>query len=755
MTDFLDKIMAKSDGRTTLEMHTNHVLTASVELLNKLPFTDENKKYWMPKLQRCVIMHDLGKIVPEFQKSLNGDRSISIRHEIISLWFCENFLELPIDELFAIATHHKGIVKTGEAKRLELETLKEHMNYFFAENKEILSQKFLLEWLKKFDIGINTVEKKLNTEISPLSIKILSYNYQRKILPHINTRKELSLMRTLLMSSDHIGSARYEREIPTYKKIEIKDFQPIKDGMYFEFRNFQKQLQSIKTDVILHAPTGSGKTEAALGWVWANQEENSRLYYLLPYTASINAMVLRLQNIFGQKNVTALHSKTLDFFYDMLINEESIQETTDYHKLEKEARDRKSFSKEIFHSIKVATLHQILKIALKGKGWEFGIIDCKNALFIIDEFHTYNALLTGLLLSAIKLFKNLFSAKFLFMSATIPDFMLDHIIEYVFDGNKKFLIRPNPAVDSDKEIIGRKRHRLFCQSKSTIKDKIDLINNYLEKDCSILIIVNNVKTAQQLYSEILIEDADEVVLLHSGFHKKGRIDIEQRITDKDINKRPRLLIATQAVEVSLDIDYDLALIENAPIDALIQRFGRVNRAGKKGVAPIFLFEEIIGNTEFFYDENVLKATWNNLLPFHEQDLSENDLVEICNTVYSTGYNDVQQRDFEKGLNNSTIKRFEEEWVAGDWNDWIDSIMEENNQKVEILCENLIPEFDKLKDQKRYIEANQLLVNVYYYELQATAFNLDKQRNTIVAYDFIYDSKIGYQKKAVSFDEQCL
>jgi len=755
MTDFIDEIMAKSDGETTLEMHTKHVLNASISLLNKLPFTDEDKKYWMPKLQRCVIMHDIGKILPEFQKSLNGDRSISIRHEIISLWFCENFLNIPIDETFAIATHHKGIVKSGEAKRLEWETLKEHMNYFFVKNKEILSQKILLEWLTKFDIDINPVEKKLNTEISQHSIKLLSYNYQRKIIPDINSRKELSLMRTLLMSSDHIGSARFEGEIPEYKRIEIKDFQPANDGKYFEFRDFQKQLQSVKTDVILHAPTGSGKTEAALGWVWANQKVNSRLYYLLPYTASINAMVVRLQNIFGQKKVTALHSKTLDFFYDMLINEESNKDTTDYQKLEKEARDRKSFSKEIFHPVKVATLHQILKVALKGKGWEFGIIDYRNALFIIDEFHTYNALLTGLLLSAIKLFKRLFNAKFLFMSATIPDFMLNHIVEYIFDGNEDYLIRPNPNIYSDKEILGRKRHRLICQPKSTIRDKIDLLHSYLEKNFSILIIVNNVKTAQQLYSEISLEDTNNVALLHSGFHKKGRIDIEQRITNKDLTKRPKLLIATQAVEVSLDIDYDIAFIENAPIDALIQRFGRVNRAGKKGIAPIFLFEEIIGSTKFFYDENVLKSTWNNLLPFHEQDLSENDLVDICNIVYAAGYNEVQRSDFEKGLNNSTIKSFEEEWVAGDWNDWIDSVMEENNQKVEILCENLIPEFDRLKEQKRYIEANQLLVNVFRYELQKTVFNLDKSRNAIVAYDFIYDPQIGYQREKVSFEEQCL
>lgn len=56
-----------------------------------------------------------------------------------------------------------------------------------------------------------------------------------------------------------------------------------------------------------------------------------------------------------------------------------------------------------------------------------------------------------------------------------------------------------------------------------------------------------------------------VKLLHSGFHKKDRIEIEKAITNEDTSKRPQLLIATQAVEVSLDIDYDVAFIEKAPI----------------------------------------------------------------------------------------------------------------------------------------------------------------------------------------------
>ncbi len=751
MDNFFDKFLAKSDT-TTLQQHTYHVITAGNNLIESLPFDIEEKKYWGEKLHRCAVLHDLGKIHSAFQRRLHGAKDVSIRHEIISLWFCENFLELPEDELFAIATHHKGVIRSDAFKRLEMDSLKAHMQAHYESEKKLLGKDTFSQWINLMNLKIEILDKELEAQISNERIKVLHQKYQSIVVPDTKRRKELSLMRALLIAADHIGSARLENDVPTYKQIEIKDFQPKKDDKFCNFRDFQKRLQNVKSDVILHAPTGSGKTEAALSWVFANQQENVRLFYLLPYTASINAMVTRLQKIFGENRVTALHSKTLDFFYEQLADEESNNDTIDYTNLEQQARSKKNLSAELFYPVKVATLHQILKTSLKGKGWELSLYDYKNALFIVDEFHTYNALLTGMMLASIKLFRKVFSARFFFMSATIPKFMLENIIAAIFEGDASTLIRPNPNIESDKVILDQKRHLLCCQKKLTIHDKIPLIRYYLKKGKSILVIVNNVKTAQQLSIDISLKNKYKATLLHSGFHKKGRSVIEKKITHKDHKKRPQLLIATQAVEVSLDIDYDVAFIENAPIDALIQRFGRVNRAGEKEVAPIFLFENIIGNTKFFYDEDLLQATWKYLLVLDKEELSESDLVEVCNQVYKNGYNENQQRDFELGLNNDTIRNFETDWIAGDWNNWIEDILENNSQKVEVLCGNLINEYDNLKKQKRYIEANQLFVQVYFYELKDTNYRKDEKRNVLVAYDFEYDETIGYKKKENNFED---
>ncbi len=760
--NYFDQFFAKSDGVTTLEMHTRNVIIAGENLLRSLPLNEEERRYWIEKLTRVAVLHDLGKIHQTFISRLAGQKGGEIRHELVSLLFCINYLQLEDDELFAIATHHKGIVDTHlETKgTLSIHHVVDYITHWYDSDNSIFAVDNMKKWLNLFDLDTEVIQQDAVKEL-PKNIKMyLNAKYQKKAIQNIDIRKQFSLTRALLMAADHLGSARKESDIPKYKRLTIPDFQPHEDDLYFPFRPFQERLQGITTDVILHAPTGSGKTEAALNWVFGNQTENSRLFYLLPYTASINAMVTRLQKHYTEDVVTALHSKTLDFFYDQISGEHSNDEK-DYLKLEQEAKNKKSLSKELFYPIKVATLHQILKTSLKGKGWEFSLFDYKNALFIIDEFHTYDALLTGMLLATIKLYRKLFNAKFFFLSATIPDFMLQLIIKEIYDGDNSKLVRPDKTQELDRIVLDRKRHQLYCMENATIEEESILIEDYLNSGKSVIVIVNNVKTAQKLYREIKFEGS--VQLLHSGFNKRDRTKIERAITNKDISLRPQLLIATQAVEVSLDLDYDIAFIENAPIDALIQRFGRINRVGKKRIipsdrtvnlendtVPVYVFEKSIGKTPF-YNEKVLADTWRNLLALNNCELGEDDLINICNTVYKDGYNEIQQKDFENGLCNSIINEFEEDWIAGHWRDWVEDILQNKNQKIEVLCFNLVEEFEAKIIERRFLEANQLLVQVYNYEPQKSKDKLFG--DTIVAINLKYDPIVGYYSTDKDIGEQ--
>jgi CRISPR-associated endonuclease/helicase Cas3 len=105
------------------------------------------------------------------------------------------------------------------------------------------------------------------------------------------------------------------------------------------------------------------------------------------------------------------------------------------------------------------------------------------------------------------------------------------------------------------------------------------------------------------------------------------------------------LVATQVVEVSLDIDYDILLTECAPMDALVQRAGRVNRARRpiKGRVVVFPFEE---GSEKVYGEpsGILGTSWK-LCQDNQGDLTENKLVELVEAAYA-GRALVQEKAFQ-------------------------------------------------------------------------------------------------------------
>lgn len=746
-TEEVRKIKAKSNG-TTLYEHTCMVIKTGLKLFQSLSLFEDSKSFLKQYFIQAAILHDLGKVHPIFQRRLEGDEKASIRHELVSFWFAETFLEVDDAVLFAVATHHKS-VESGDCNKslsmfdLNGISISVEEGSYLPLSEGTMCKETLQSWLSLFSEKFVYRQEKLD-QISRTSCLMLRESKQKKAVPCLANRQHFSLLRAFLQAADHLASSG-QTEIPDYQMISLNNFQPHDGLIKFPFRHFQEKLQQWTGDAILHAPTGSGKTEAALSWVYANQQKGNRLFYLLPYTASINAMMTRLCNVYNRSMVMIQHSKSLNFIYNELCEEYS-NLIPDYVKLEQKARSLNCLSREVYYPIKIMTLHQLLRVPCHGKGWEFSMLECQNALFVIDEFHAYNAYLTGKMLGTVKIFRKFFSAKFLFMSATIPDFLMKQIVEKVYDGDDSKIVRLDSRYESDAYVMGRKRHHLVCHPGENIGQCIGQIEADLAKGLSVLVIVNNVKTCQWIYQEVVFDESKKR-MLHGGFNQRSRREIEQSVTHPDKGKRPQLLVATQAVEVSLDIDYNTAYIENAPIDSLIQRFGRVNRngklvdmAGNKIMANVHLFENIIGKTPF-YDEQLLHDTWFVMSQIDKRNLSEDDLIRACNIVYKDGYSMKQESDYKQGWHS--VSSFEENWIAGMHRDWVDEILDKNNQKVDVLCYNLKEEYYSLVSQKRYIEANELLVSVYSYHKMEISKDLD----VLVAPELYYDEKKGCVENA--------
>ena len=140
-------------------------------------------------------------------------------------------------------------------------------------------------------------------------------------------------------------------------------------------------------------------------------------------------------------------------------------------------------------------------------------------------------------------------------------------------------------------------------------DKTDLII-YLAKALKtlgkkVLIIVNTIKKAQQLYQELQNEN---VHLLHAHYLKKDRKILEDSIlefTDRNKNNDNGIWISTQIVEASLDIDFDILYTEMTSIDSLFQRMGRVYRSREylEEMPNVYIYDNKNGR-KYIIDEEI-------------------------------------------------------------------------------------------------------------------------------------------------------
>ena len=226
------------------------------------------------------------------------------------------------------------------------------------------------------------------------------------------------------------------------------------------------------------------------------------------------------------------------------------------------------------------------------------------------------------------------------MSATLPEFLKKLFIEEL---NIKCLIEPKK--EELKKIV---RHKVLV-TEGDVFSNIDKIIKDIKENKKVLVVCNTVDRAQKVYDR-LKDYTGKKALLHSRFVLKDRERIEKSLEDSEKNKESsdaiKLLVGTQAIEVSLDIDFDVLYTEPAPIDALIQRFGRVNRKGIKGISPVYIFSEGSCEDKFVYKNQ--KIVNNTLELLNKYDILSEDLIQnLVDEIYKDGYVDKDYEEFLK------------------------------------------------------------------------------------------------------------
>jgi CRISPR-associated endonuclease/helicase Cas3 len=554
--------------------------------------------------RKGAILHDIGKVSPSFQKTLKDSYQrppgFVFRHEIASLFFISLLAEnekQPIIEM--IVAHHKSVYNDVGGKGL-LDLLENDANCLAQHIKDFES----------WSIDALAILEIMGFHTEPITRKQAETNFY-DVADFCESKKYgYSEWKGVLIAADHLASA-LEGRLDTFSTRLF--IQP--DLSYYNSRKSELYPLSLipATDERLHtlvtAPTGAGKTDFLL------RRCRGRVFYTLPFQASINAMYERIKE--DLKNTDA----------DVRLLHASSSIKVDDGKIEE-----KVLQHHIGASVKVLTPHQMASIVFGTKGYEAMIVDLKGCDVILDEIHTYSGMIQAIVLKIVEILCDL-GCRIHIGTATMPAVLYNRIIE-VLGGNKNIyeVQLPNEILDTfDRHIVYK---------SDSFESLIETIDEALKNKQKILLVCNQVKKSQNLFERLSIDYPNvKKMLLHSRFKRGERSRLEDQLRNVyNVNSEACIVVSTQVVEVSLDISFDIMITDCAPIDALIQRFGRINRKRTTETIghykPIYVIEPPLEENEAKpYDLEVLKQTFENL-PDGEL-IKERDMQLLIDIVYPT------------------------------------------------------------------------------------------------------------------------
>lgn len=603
----------------SLPKHIQDVLDTFLYLCKFLPESKLSKT-----LKQLILLaiqyHDIGKVLPYFQRKIIKNESYqpfdvytNIPHSLLSA------LMVNVDELknaiagiindkeneetytkyvlSAIAYHHwrenfYDIIEgyTDVFRNLSrLKSDKKKWNQIEKNIQQVYSELELPESFKpyineKWLEGLNNGIRYADYIIPPYQL----YRMPKRLKLDNNTLKDWILISGFTMLSDHFASyvEGAGEESVTLDKIEIKgiSFEEIKKKIENEIEvkigsNYNPKdiwqfnyIEKYKYEnAILLASTGMGKTE--FGYLWSNGE---KFFYTLPLRTAVNQIYNRTASVFGKEKSGILHSDADVFIYGDGAETESMRVY--------------EMAKQLSAPAIISTGDQFFPYALRPPSYERIFAKFSYSRLIIDEVQAYDPKAAAIVVKFIEHIVQM-GGKFLLMTATLPGFIKNEIVERTGLKDEKIL---NLFVE-DKQLRDFSKHKLeliidsYRENQLSYSKKVleQIINKAKENSGSrVLVVLNTVKQAQVVFDDLVKSGNKdiEIKLFHSRYTQKHRKETENSLEkfignnkESRNDKRAKILVATQVVEASLDLDADYLFTELSPWDSLIQRMGRALR----------------------------------------------------------------------------------------------------------------------------------------------------------------------------------
>ena len=479
--------------------------------------------------------------------------------------------------------------------------------------------------------------------------------------------------------------------------------------------------------IIIEVPMGEGKTEAALLMQdhWRTQLQQRGAYFALPTMATSNQMFQRVKEFLGNAypkeyvNYHLLHSHAMfsDEYSDIKM------QSVDLDRADKE--DGTIIADEWFCKSKrgllapfaVGTVDQTLLSVLQTRHGFVRLFGLADKTIIFDEVHAYDTYMTTLFERLLEWLGKM-GTTVVILSATLSRSRLISLASAYSGQNLDApQIAPYPRISW----IDNK-NEFHCETVSVSKD-IELQINWLYDDLDgisrklsdllsdggcVSWICNTVNRAQDVYKELKRRFKGsniEIDLFHARYPFIERDIREKRSLGrfgKD-GKRPKqsILVATQVIEQSLDLDFDMMISELAPIDLILQRSGRMHRHPRQRHPK--LSERILyiikpsghdeANPNFghtVYDEWIMLRSWLSLSRIDKIKIPD-DIENLIENVYGEQHDDGLSPENEARLNelkeiyekkmwekeskakSVALKKPDEEDLMNHWNQELDEV----------------------------------------------------------------------------------
>ena len=607
ITDIAEKTEEKQ--KTLKEHHKDIVTCAEMFFLEYGEYFTEKEKKLV--VEACRI-HDLGKvnlvfqamICPKLAEKFHIDvrKTPQIPHGFlsavtISLDEFDDLSELFSDKDFgpfitAVYYHH------------------DREDHYNSPAIRKYAEKYYMKQIEEY---LNRKIRKLNC--SNLDDLLFRNNvYTGKYIPDSNAWKEYLLIKGLLNKFDYIVSAGYENAesaIDLHEKKLVKNIEKFLNGK--ELRPAQKFMKMNRDkNLIVIAPTGSGKTEASL--LWMNGEKS---FYTLPLKVSSNAIYLRIKENYEYKDVALLHSDAMAVYLREYNGNEDIGE-----KYER--------SKMLSQPLTVCTVDQLFRFVYRALGTEIFAATLKYSKLVLDEIQAYEPRVIATIIYGLKMIQEM-GGKFAIITATFPPVLKYFMEQYGLVEGKQYIFKD--FTGKEYQVEKYPRHKVEIRHSEMNLDEIRLRG----KNRKVLVICNTVSKAQKLYKKL---EGENVWLLHSKYIRRDRAFLERKIMGFSESGESGIWITTQIVEASLDIDFDILYTEMCTADSLLQRMGRCNRKGRycPNEANIVVFDNRNGVSEgkrrSVYEDKLYDRSLELLSKYEHILFSEDKKTAYMNEVYS-------------------------------------------------------------------------------------------------------------------------